>query len=224
MNCKMTLLEYSPDLASQWHPTKNGTRTPKEMPYKTQKKVWWLCPECGQEWEASVANRTNGTGCPQCNRTNQTLNAILQRGSLATNYPDLAKQWHPTKNGVLTPDQVSAKCSKKVWWVGPCGHEWNAIIANRTTRDTSCPICKHRILIAGENDLLTTNPSLAAQWHPTKNENFTPDMVTEGSSKRAWWLCPTCGNEWNAIIVSRSKGANCRVCAMKKSKNGAKAE
>jgi hypothetical protein len=30
--------------------------------------------------------------------------------------PNLAKDWHPTKNGKLTPKDVFPGAHKKVWW------------------------------------------------------------------------------------------------------------
>ncbi len=36
--------------------------------------------------------------------------------SLAEVNPALAKEWHPTKNGDLTPFDFAAKSNKKVWW------------------------------------------------------------------------------------------------------------
>ena len=34
---------------------------------------------------------------------------------LAINRPELAKEWHPTKNGNLTPVDVSTGSNKNVW-------------------------------------------------------------------------------------------------------------
>ena len=34
--------------------------------------------------------------------------------SFADRYPDLAAEWHPTKNGELTPSNISSGSSKKV--------------------------------------------------------------------------------------------------------------
>jgi hypothetical protein len=36
--------------------------------------------------------------------------------SLAEVNPELAKQWHSTKNGELTAAEVFASSGKKVWW------------------------------------------------------------------------------------------------------------
>jgi len=60
-----TLITKNPSLAKEWHPARNGSLTPKDVTAKSSKKVWWICSK-GHEWEATVANRSNGTGCPHC--------------------------------------------------------------------------------------------------------------------------------------------------------------
>jgi hypothetical protein len=61
-------------------------------------------------------------------------------GSLADRNPELAKEWHPTRNGDLTPDQVTPGSSRKVWWRCSLGYELGAILVNRTCGH-SCPDC-----------------------------------------------------------------------------------
>ena len=54
-------------LAKQWHPTKNGDLKPTQVTCKSHKKVWWMCQDCGYEWEATIASRTSkDTKCPNC--------------------------------------------------------------------------------------------------------------------------------------------------------------
>ena len=55
----------NPNLAKQWHPTKNGSLTPRDVAPNSNKRVWWIC-EKGHEWVALVLNRNRGTGCPYC--------------------------------------------------------------------------------------------------------------------------------------------------------------
>jgi len=55
----------NPDLAKQWHPSKNGNLKPKDMTLGTQKKVWWICDK-GHGWLARIWLRNKGTGCPYC--------------------------------------------------------------------------------------------------------------------------------------------------------------
>jgi hypothetical protein len=59
-----------------------------------------------------------------------------------TSYPHLVKEWHPTKNGELTPDDFTHGSVKKVWWLCPKveDHEWKATINNRSN-GTGCPFC-----------------------------------------------------------------------------------
>ena len=49
---------------------------------------------------------------------------IVGQNDLATVNPNLAAEWHPSKNGSLLPSQTTAGSNKKVWWLGKCGHEW----------------------------------------------------------------------------------------------------
>ncbi|WP_162990437.1 zinc-ribbon domain-containing protein [Mesobacillus foraminis] len=60
-----SLASDNPTLASEWHSEKNGTITPHDVTSGSGKKAWWLC-EKGHEWEAVIASRNNGRGCPKC--------------------------------------------------------------------------------------------------------------------------------------------------------------
>lgn len=68
-------------------------------------------------------------------------------------------------------------------------------------------------LIVGVNDLLTTHPKLAEEWNYEKNGTLLPSEITAGSSKKVWWKCSTCGNEWRAIVYSRKNGSGCHSCS-----------
>ena len=207
------LATTNPALAAQWHPTKNGGLTPTDVVSGSNRQVWWL-GECGHEWKAVISSRNAGRGCVFC--SNQKVLAGFN--DIITLNPTLAVQWHPTKNGELTPYDVTAGSNRKVWWLGMCGHEWQNTISSRNAGH-GCPICDGQYTLAGLNDLATINPVLAAQWHPTKNGDWTPRDVRPGSNKKAWWICEK-GHEWEAKIGSRSKGIGCPVCANKKTLAG----
>lgn len=204
------LATTQPELAKQWHPEKNGHLTPNMVCDGSNKKVWWRC-EQGHEWQAVVYSRAiYGHGCPVC----AGKQIASGENDFATAYPELAKEWHPTKNGLLRPDEVAVYSNKKVWWICDKDHEYRAAVADRTNQKTGCPYCVGRKVLPGFNDLATVNPDVASQWHPTLNGNLTPDQVTRGCKKRVWWECPE-GHVWQAIIFSRTgrKAAGCPVCA-----------
>lgn len=199
-----------PDLAAQWHPTKNGALTPQEILAGAKRKVWWVC-EKGHEWESTVANRTvNGSGCPVC-RGNVAETGV---NDLETLFPQIAAQWHPTKNGDKTPGSTSPYSNYAAWWVCENGHAYRAVVASRTKRNTGCGYCAGKAVLAGFNDLATVQPKIAEQWHPTLNGDLTPEMVTCGSRKKVWWQCSE-GHAWQARVFSRaaSQRCGCPMCA-----------
>lgn len=123
-------------------------------------------------------------------------------------------QWHPTKNAPLTPQDVAEHSNKIVWWKCAEGHEWQASVSHRS-RGRGCPVCSGHQVLVGYNDLVTVNPKLASEWHPTKNKNLTPMDVTRGCDKKVWWQCEK-GHEWEAVISTRTTGNNCPYCANQK--------
>ena len=209
------LIEFR-DLVTQWHPTKNGAVTPDQVVAGSGKKYWWQCPEgSDHEWEATVYNRTGGgRGCPYCSGLKVSVT-----NSLATLHPDIVGQWHPTKNGAVTPDQVVAGSDKKYWWQCPEGsdHEWEATVNNRTSGGTCCSFCSG-LKASVTNSLATLHPDIAAQWHPTKNGAVTTDQVVAGSNEKYWWQCPEgSDHEWEARVESRtSQKTGCPFCSGRK--------
>lgn len=205
------LLSQRPDLAAQWHPTKNGKLTPADVTLGCHRKVWWVC-EKGHAWHAEVKSRVSGTGCPVC--ANRTL--IAGRNDLATTHPLLSRQWHPTRNGTLTPRDVVAGNLRKVWWRCEKGHEWQAAISSRACNGAGCPVCAGKLVVSGVNDLASCFPLLCRQWHPTKNGTLQPQNVSPYSNKKVWWLCPL-GHEYAATVGARTtNGSGCPYCAGRK--------
>lgn len=200
-----------PDLACQWHPTKNGALTPRDLGAGTLRKVWWRCDR-GHEWKAAVSSRVGGVGCPVC----AGKAVIPGENDLASLFPAIAEEWHPTRNGERTPEKLTPYSNRKVWWRCPRGHAYAAVVAARTTSHSGCPYCAGRRVLAGFNDLATLEPKVAAQWHSTLNGALTPEQVTAGSHKKVWWECPS-GHIWKAVIYSRagpsSSKCGCPVCA-----------
>lgn len=126
---------------------------------------------------------------------------------------DLLEQWHSIKNGSITPFNVWMGSHYKAWWRCKRGHEWQTQVKHRTA-GAGCPYCTNRRVLHGENDLATTHPDLARQWHPTLNGTLTVEMVTPGSNKKVWWQCPN-GHVWKAVICSRAgrRRCGCPVCS-----------
>lgn len=131
--------------------------------------------------------------------------------SLLTLNPQLAVEWNYEKNGYLKPESLTLSSNKKVWWKCVNGHEWQATINSRN-RGNGCPYCSGRLVIKGENDLLTLNPVLAAEWNYSKNHSLLPEHCKPNSHEKVWWKCSK-GHEWQAAIRDRNIGHNCPYCS-----------
>jgi hypothetical protein len=204
-----------PEIAAEWHPTKNGDLTPADVTAGSGRKVWWKCPVADDhEWPAPITNRTgaNKEGCACCRGFRLSVTNRLD-----TQFPELVAEWHPTKNGDLTPADVIAGSNKKVWWKCPVAddHEWPATPSKRTHSGRGCPCCASQKLSV-TNRLDTRFPELAAEWHPTKNGDLTPADMIAGSNKKVWWKCPVADNhEWPATLSSRTHiGSGCPSCTL----------
>ena len=86
-----------------------------------------------------IAQRVQrGDGCPYC----ANRKVLPGFNDLATLDPAVAKEWHPTLNGALTPEMVTVGSHRKVWWQCTCGHVWKAAIYPRTGKQRcGCPVC-----------------------------------------------------------------------------------
>ena len=204
------LLFKRPDIAKQWHPTKNGNLTPENFTPGSNENVWWTCPKGDDhDYDATIVHRTNGSGCPYC--ANQK---VSKDNNLFVLFPNIAKEWHPTKNGDFKPENFTPGSSRiKIWWKCPKGedHEWDAVIASRS-RGSGCPYCSNR-KVGKDNNLSAKFPEIAKEWHQTKNGDSTPEKVTPGSKQKVWWKCSKeDDHEWPAVIDDRTRGSGCPEC------------
>jgi hypothetical protein len=179
-----------PEIAAQadgWDPT--------TLSYGSKKIVGWMC-QLGHTWNAQVANRSIGDGCPVCSGRK------VQKGfnDLATTNPELAAQadgWDPTTLSFGSNSRVSWKCK--------LGHHSVAPVSQRS--QYGCPVCSGHRVLAGFNDLATTNPELAAEA-----DGWDPTTLSAGSGRKVGWKCEL-GHTWNANIASRARGNGCAVCS-----------
>lgn len=207
------LATVKPEIAAEWNFEKNHPLTPQNVTAFSNRRVWWKCSDCGYEWQTSPANRDNAL-CRKCNVKLSGLKIrakAAENNSLCERFPEIAAQWHPTKNGFLTAQDFSASSCFSPWWICEKGHEWQSIIGNRTKDHLGCPYCGNQKVLPGFNDLKSQFPDIAKDWHPTKNENSTPENFTPGSSKKIWWVCEN-GHEYLCTIRERVRGRGCPVC------------
>lgn len=191
----------SAELVAQWHPVLNGTLSPSDVSGGSKRSVWWL-GACGHEWEAIITSRSHGSGCPVC----AGKRLLAGFNDFGTRHPDIAKEWHPTLNGDVTPEQLMSSASTTVWWLcSTCDHSWGTKLVARVHGNSGCPACAGTSLVVGRNDLSTKRPDLVPYW--AVSNGCSPSAVSALSRQEATWACPE-GHEWVEpvrVTASRAK-------------------
>lgn len=168
---------------------------PRAYSRSSNKKLSWKC-SLGHIWTASIANRSKGSGCPICGGK-QVLQGF---NDLATKNPDLSREafgWDPS--------MVTTGSSKRFSWKCPLGHIYVATVAARTSGN-GCPYCSRQKVLAGFNDLATTNPELVDSV-----DGWDPSTVIAGTLRKLNWKCPL-GHTWTGTGAGMVRAKGCPIC------------
>jgi len=191
-------------LLLEWHPTKNLPATLNTISPFGHKKYWWVCA-LNHEWESWPGPRVRGSKCPYC--ANKATWAGFN--DLLTTNPSIADEWHPTKN-LYGPETIRKGHRTKAWWLGSCGHEWEATVNNRVAGNQKCAVCYNRQVVVGINDLGTSHPEVAKDWADSR---MTPQDVVAGHNQKVDWSCNK-KHTWLASPDMRtSQSTGCPTCA-----------
>ena len=204
-----------PEILKEWDYEKNGDLTPETMVAGKHQKVWWKCDKGPDHvWMQEPRHRINrGFGCPACEGKQVSVT-----NSLATLFPHLVSEWHPTKNKGVTPDQVVAGENNKYWWICDKGpdHVWDATANKRSYAGRTCPYCAH-VKWSITNSFVTLYPEALSYWHPTKNGDLDPKDIIGGGGAfdKYWWKCDKGpDHEWTATAGSLAmRDTGCPACA-----------
>ncbi|MBV6762642.1 zinc-ribbon domain-containing protein [Rhodococcus opacus] len=195
-------LQY-PHLSAEWDHLRNQ-RPLDSYAIHSRAKVWWKCSR-GHDWEMAIGDRTaRGRRCPTCDVKSATP---LPRRLISVSETGFVHEWSP--RNPQPASNYSHKSNVRAWWVCALGHEWLAKICHRHV--AGCPTCSGKRILSGFNDLATTHPDIACQWHAQKNV-LQPTSIGFGSTKKIWWMCDE-GHAWIDTPNSRTcKGTRCPYC------------
>ncbi|MFJ4174708.1 zinc-ribbon domain-containing protein [Microbacterium sp. NPDC089696] len=198
-----------PDIAAEVNEALSGGRTADNVVAGSEYTMTFTC-SLGHDYETTPANRTRGSQCLVCAHQVVHLSTCL-----ATVAPDVAAMWHETLNGDLTPWDVFPGSMAKAWWKCPNGCDYDGAIVKRV-EGVGCRYCSNRA-VSERNCMRVTRPDLAAEFHPWKNNERTPDNVVAGTAHKLWWLCIPHGHDWEVSGGNRVRqGTGCPYCSGKK--------
>ena len=227
----------SHEKAEHWHPTKNGNIKPRDIFKGTHKEYWFKCPTCKHDFKKVLFKVTSKDKrwCPYCsNHKLCEFNFPLKDCSICYNKSfascEKAKYWHTTKNGNISPRNITKATHTEYWFKCPnkdCNHDFKMSPAciNRKDYNRGCPYCSNHRLCEFNFPLkdcnICYNKSLASHekakyWHPTKNGNKTPRDITKGTNKKYWFKCPNkdCNHdfEMSPDSITRKDNTWCPYC------------
>ena len=140
----------------------------------------------------------------------------MATGNSISENKTLMSEWDYIGNDSLNPSLLSEGSNKSASWIcSICNHNWKTSIYHRAIRGTGCPECRHskRRNYKSKASLCETHPEIVRNWHPAKNNPFTPEMLTKGSRYIAHWRCHYCSHEWRRKINGYT---GCKVCKKNK--------
>jgi hypothetical protein len=132
--------------------------------------------------------------------------------SLKFLFPELATQL--ITEGADT-SKIYAYSGFKHLWECPnkaCNYKWETSVNARTSLSTNCPACCGQKTTDGNSFSSKARKIVLSEWHVTKNNDLTPDDVTNSSGRLIWWKCATCSHEWETSVANRTNGTNCPNC------------
>jgi len=207
-----------PSILKELHPTKNDHLDLKSISPYSEKKLFFICYKCKEEFSRSAHERISAYKtalkkkkdthfCPYC-----TGKKTSSKNNLSFIKPDLIKEWHPTLND-RQPNEFRISSSYKAWWI--CFKKkkhppYQARIQSRTRVKSGCPYCYNKPFSG--NNLATIFPILIKnEWDFKKNIKPPTDYLPK-SSKKVWWICSSCKSSYSKLIYVRTTGTGCQIC------------
>ena len=111
-----------PDIAKEWHPTKNGNITPDQISSETHDSYYWICSKCGKEYKAMVKNRVRvGSGCKDCGQKTTAKKQMIKVINLDTNevfesVKEIEKKYNFRRGGIINCCRGVTKTSNGYHW------------------------------------------------------------------------------------------------------------
>eukprot|EP00760_Papus_ankaliazontas_P025354 PhM_4_TR2660/c0_g1_i2/m.71700 len=201
-NTSKLLSDRHPSLHAELHADLNPNIDLATLTVDSGHRLVWKCGQCSHTWKKSVLERAFlNRDCPHCH---EAQNPRLSM------HPDIAREWCPERNPRNThPKNMSSTSARRLWWrCGKCKHQWEDRVKDRAAGKGCCPRCDPTL-----GKWAVEHPVLAQEWHPLRNGDLKPQSCTERLARSVWWLCSSCGFEFEHKIAGRCAGEGCPSCS-----------
>lgn len=180
-----SLQEIHPSIALDWS-DKNEISASEVSSSEVNKRRYWCCHKCGNEWDASVSDIVNSISkCGVCSGRK------LKEGytDFKTHYPEISKNWDYNKN-TLSPTEILYSASGSYYFICPtCGRSHEKTLDRVTKTGAVCYQCNSYFSsLKKRGSLADRRPDLAVQLDEERS-GVSAKNVLPNSTKSLWWKC-----------------------------------
>ena len=194
---------------------------PEDYALNSHKKCWFDCDKCGHEFQICLKDiNLNSSWCPYCVIPTKKIcgNCVYcYNKSFASHYR--VSCWSPKNN--LEPKMVALKSHKKYIFDCKCGHEFEAILSDITSKNCWCSYCSNpsqKLCKNIQNCISCFNKTFASversKCWSLKNDK-KPIEVFKSTAKKFIFDCDKCNNEFESRVSHITDGSWCPNCRYK---------
>lgn len=206
-----SLLDLHPEIAGEYQCNLDRPdMSPGDLRASSQQRCLWKCSRCATKWEATVANRAQGRGCPNCANKARAAHRRVPRtdgATAASTAPAIVSEFveNLTSPGTRLDQLRPSSVDRCAWQCPNCEYRWTATVTNRVTKSSGCPRCAITRSAATRRTpkpgraLNEVSPSIAAEFI----DNITvpgrgPEKLNAGSNNMCQWRCRK-GHTWTTV-------------------------
>lgn len=203
-----------PDAFEYWDHSANVDLPYWEQTAGRDRVAQWVCAR-GHAFPLPINLFLADPHCKACDVPNQ------RKVDLEVEFTEFASWWDTVRNKGHDPHSL-AMYSEVVYWLCPDeGHPFDSTIHNLQRNGGRCPVCTHRRLVPGVNDLQTLFPDQAEEFSLALNGGTTPDQVWPASPFQYLWVCRKKGHAYKRSPRERTAlGIGCTQCTGRRSTPG----
>lgn len=196
------------DILNCWDNERNYD-SPKDIGRATDKKRYFICPDCGKSWLRTVSDITKHDHIPSCNYCN-SFGVWCEKHERR----DLLKRWDWDKNQ-CSPYEVRRNTNSSYWFKCPRGIHSSELkridYVEQSFVTSRCKQCNS----VGQWGIDTFGPDFLEKYWSSKNTK-DPMQISRAANTKIWIKCQNTDYHQDYLISCSNfttKNAGCPYCA-----------
>ncbi len=172
------------------------------MGIRNKQPLWWKCPDCGHNWQSSIASRVDGKrgnysfrGCQQCYFKDPDRITPASSSRLVVRY------WDYEKNKGHDINLTSLYSKESMYWkCKDCGYTWKASVYG-LKNSNGCPFCNN------PDHFISNHPNIIEALNNIFDTSENPEVnllkLRLNTTATVHFHCKNCNYTWNGKLGNR---------------------